>query len=74
MKTRTKLSHFPRLFWNSQNRRSAIFELTPGPRSALGAPGCSLISLLIIAVRNFQRFSDRSFVSAFEPIFTVKLD
>ena len=35
---------------------------------------CSLIGLLIIALRNFQRFSDRSFVSAFEPIFIFKLD
>ena len=30
--------------------------------------------LLIIAVRNFQRFSDGNFVSAFEPIFVLKLD
>ena len=29
MKTRTKLWHFPHLFWSSQNRRSVIFELTP---------------------------------------------
>ena len=35
---------------------------------------CSLIGLLIIAVRSFQRFFDRSFVSAFEPIFILKLD
>ena len=34
---------------------------------------CSLIGILIIAVRNFQRFSDRSFVSAFEAIFISKL-
>ena len=34
----------------------------------------SLIGLLIIAVRNFQRFFDCSFVSAFQPIFTLKLD
>ena len=27
---------------------------------------CSLIGLLIVAVRNFQTFFDRSFVSAFE--------
>ena len=33
-----------------------------------------LIGLLIIAVRNFQRFSNRSFVSAFEPIFILKVD
>ena len=32
------------------------------------------VGLLIIAVRNFQRFSHRSFVSAFEPIFILKLD
>ena len=30
--------------------------------------------LLIIVVRNFQRFSDRSFVSAFELISILKLD
>ena len=29
---------------------------------------CSLIRLLFIAVRSFQRFSDRSFVNAFELI------
>ena len=34
---------------------------------------CSLIGPLIIAVHNFQRFSDRSFVSAFELIFVLKL-
>ena len=38
IKIRTKLWHFPRLFWSSQNRRSVIFELTPGPHSALCAP------------------------------------
>ena len=32
------------------------------------------VGLLIIAVRNFQRFWDRSFVSAFELIFILKLD
>ena len=31
------------------------------------------MGLLIIAVRNFQKFSDRSFVSAFELIFVLKL-
>ena len=34
----------------------------------------SLIGLLVIAVRNFRRFSDRSFVHAFELIFILKLD
>ena len=37
----------------------------------------SLIGLLIIAVRNFQQFFDRSFASAYEayePIFTLELD
>ena len=32
------------------------------------------MGLLIIAARNFQRFSNRSFVSAFELIFILKLD
>ena len=32
----------------------------------------SLIGLLIIAVRNFQRFFDRSFVGAFELVFILK--
>ena len=36
---RTKLRHFLRLFWRSQNRKSVKFELAPGPRLALGAPG-----------------------------------
>ena len=35
---RTKLQNFLRLFWTSQNRKSVIFELAQGPRSALGAP------------------------------------
>ena len=35
----TKLRHFLRLFWCSQNRKSVIFEPAPGLRSALGAPG-----------------------------------
>ena len=35
---------------------------------------CSLIARLILAIRIFRRFSDRSFVSAFEPIFNLKLD
>ena len=35
---------------------------------------CSLIGISIIAVHNFQRFSDRSFVSAFELIFILKLE
>ena len=35
---RTKLRHFLPLFWSSRNRKSVIFELAPGPRSALGAP------------------------------------
>ena len=32
------------------------------------------MGLLIIAVHNFQRFSDRSFVSVFELGFILKLD
>ena len=32
------MQHFLRLFWSSQNPKSVIFELAPGPRSALGAP------------------------------------
>ena len=36
---RTKLRHFLRLFWSSQNRKSVLFELAPGQRSALGTPG-----------------------------------
>ena len=35
---RTKMRHFLHLFWSSQNRKSVIFELAPGPRSAHGAP------------------------------------
>ena len=38
IKFRTKLRHFLRVFWSSQNRKSVIFEQAPGPRSALGAP------------------------------------
>ena len=35
---------------------------------------CSLIGLLIIALRNLQKFSDRSFVSAYKPISILKLE
>ena len=35
---------------------------------------CSLTGLLIIAVRNFQRFSNRSVISAYELVFVLKLD
>ena len=38
---RTKLRHFLRLFWSSQNRKSVIYVLAPGPRSTLGGPGCA---------------------------------
>ena len=37
---RTKLRHFLHLFWSSQNRKSVIFELASGRRSALSAPAC----------------------------------
>ena len=30
--------HFLRMFWSSHKRKSVIFELSPGPRSSLGAP------------------------------------
>ena len=35
---------------------------------------CDLIGLLIIAVCSFQRFSDRSFVTASEVIVILKLE
>ena len=41
VQVRKKLWHFPRLFWSSQNRKCVIFELAPGPRLTLGAPGRS---------------------------------
>ena len=30
--------HFLRLFWSSHNRKSVIFEQSPGPRSSLSVP------------------------------------
>ena len=42
----TKLRHISRLFWTSQNRKFVIFELDPGPRSALGAPDYTLKKIL----------------------------
>ena len=86
---RKKLWYFPLRFWSSQSRTCPIFELTPGPRLALGRLrtineyiycflwqiiSYSLISLLIIAVRNLLRFSHCSFVTAYEPIIILKLD
>ena len=41
-KSRTKLWHFLRLFYSLQNRKFVMFELAPGPRSALGAPALEL--------------------------------
>ena len=41
MKIRRKLCHFPCLFLIALNRRCVIFELSPGPPLALGAPGCT---------------------------------
>ena len=35
---------------------------------------CSLISLLIIAIRSLQRLSHRSFISVYEPVIILKLD
>ena len=40
IKIRRKLWHFLFPFWSTQNQRCLIFELTPGPRLALDAPGC----------------------------------
>ena len=40
IKIQIKLWHIPHLFWSLQNWRCVIFELTPGPRLALGAPVC----------------------------------
>ena len=37
---RTKLQHFLRLFWTSQNRKFVIFELAPGPLLVPGGTGC----------------------------------
>ena len=39
---RTKQQHFLGLIWASQDQNSVIFELAPGPRSALGAPALKL--------------------------------
>ena len=41
----TKLRHFLRLFWSSQNWKFVTFVLAPGLRSALGAPGYSALGL-----------------------------
>ena len=38
LKIRRKVCHFPCLFWTAQSQRCVIFELSPGPPSALGAP------------------------------------
>ena len=49
-------------------------ELNLNPNRYLKRFDTLLRGLLIMAVRNFQRFFDRSFVSTFEPIFILKLD
>ena len=64
-----KLWHYPLLFWSTQNRRCLIFELTPGPCLALGAPASRPIGVARIidgggpkpqitcnkVIRNFER-------------------
>ena len=52
---RTKLQHFLRLFWSSQNRKSVIFELAPRPRSAPGAPAQKLANILLCWRRRHLR-------------------
>ena len=62
MKIRTKLLHFPRLFWSSLNRRCVIFEQAPGPRLALGAPARLFLQLsrtISFALISTNTFSDR---------------
>ena len=54
-------------FVEESEERSSFFVANNKLRSLIGL-------LIIIAVRNFQRFSDRSFISAYELIFVLKLD
>ena len=49
MKIRTKVCHFPCVFWTSRNQTCVIFELSPGPPSALGAPDSTIGSLSFVA-------------------------
>ena len=38
LKIRSNACHFPCMFWTAQSQRCVIFELSPGPPSAFGAP------------------------------------
>ena len=63
------------LHWLHLLRNSSSFLEESEERSSfLWEISCSLTGLLVIAVHNFQRFSDRNFFSAFERIFILKLD
>ena len=44
------MRHFLRLFWSSQNRKPVIFELAPGPGSALSAPALTQTLTLSVAL------------------------
>ena len=60
---RTHVAYQHEFHKKSEERSSFLWQIL----------SCILIGLLIIDVSNFQRFSDRSFVSAFELIFILKL-
>ena len=64
------------LHWQHLLRNSTSFLEESEERSSFlwQIISCSLTGLLIIAVHNFQRFSDRNFFSAFELVFILKLD
>ena len=55
----TKSQHFLFLFWTSQNRKSVIFELAPGPLLLSG--GTASISTLAILSDTRQSFPKKTF-------------
>ena len=64
--------HFLRLFWSSQNRKSVIFELAPGPRSALGAPAGSPPNLQTTHEGNFCTCNRTLFSDYFDQSLTTR--
>ena len=50
LKIRRKVCHFPCLFWTAQNQRSVIFEESPGPLLALGAPAPDSIATALFLI------------------------
>ena len=71
---RTKLQPFLCLFWTSQNRKSVIFELVPGPLSVPGATGNGQCAVSDSILPNTNDQSARQLALASTLIFSKYMD